>query len=72
MSGDLRVRVDVLQVPTEGFTLKLLPQSRARCDVAIVHFGHTWTQIHDIDMKVDNYSARLHSNRPVFAKRLLN
>ena len=43
MPGDLGVGVDVLQVPTERFTLKLLPQSRTRRDVTVVHFGHTWT-----------------------------
>lgn len=42
VSGDLRVRVDVLQVPAERFTLKLLSQSSARRDVTVVHFGHTW------------------------------
>lgn len=43
MPGDLRIRVDVLQVPTEGLTLKLLPQSVAVGDVPVVHFGHTYT-----------------------------
>lgn len=46
MPGDLGVRVDVLQVPTEGFTLKLLSQSYARRDVTIVNFGHTWINTH--------------------------
>lgn len=46
MPRDLGVRVDVLQVPTEGFTLKLLPQSSARRDVTVVYFGHTWTRRH--------------------------
>lgn len=46
MSGDLGVRVDVLQVPTEGFTLKLLSQRSARGDVTVVHFGHTWRDTH--------------------------
>lgn len=44
--GDLGVRVNVFQVPTERFTLKLLSQSYARRDVTIVNFGHTWINTH--------------------------
>lgn len=44
--GDLGVRVDVLQIPAEGFTLELLSQSGASWDVTVVHLGHTWRGKH--------------------------
>lgn len=62
MSGDLRVGVDVLQVPAEGFTLELLSQTRARRDVTVVHFGHTWTHTQtDSNIKVSLYGTKLPS-----------
>jgi len=39
---NLRIRVDVLQVPWEGFTLQSFPQGLPRWNIPIIHPNHTW------------------------------
>lgn len=49
MPRDLGIRIDVLQVPAEGFTLEFLSQRRASGNVTVVHLGHTWRHRHNYD-----------------------